>query len=147
MGEKKGKTITISPELEERIVESFMAELDYHIYESGCVDEYQTEINTQIDLLRLLGHTDLVKMYEKDNKDAMKDRQPEWMRLYDFLFRYADVCGYNLPEAETEEEAFEVLCEYFDNDVEEIRDVLKELSLVDLYRDQLEALEKEKEKD
>lgn len=58
------KTITITDEMEDAIVNVCYDELNYHINESGCPDEYELEIKTQIEMLRLLGHNDLAESYE-----------------------------------------------------------------------------------
>ena len=63
-----GKIIEITPELEKDIVYFCDDELNYHINESGCVDEYETEIKAQIELLRLLGYDDKANKYENEYK-------------------------------------------------------------------------------
>lgn len=67
------KTITISPELESKIVDFCDDELNYHINESGCAEEYETEITAQIELLRLLGHDDLANAYQDYFDEYMKN--------------------------------------------------------------------------
>ncbi len=67
------KTITISDELESKIIRFCDDELNYHINESGCTDEYQDEIMAQIELLRLLGKTDMADQYEEENKAHMEE--------------------------------------------------------------------------
>lgn len=69
---EKGITITISPELERRIVAFCDDELYYHIHESGCAEEYRSEIETQIELLRLLGHEDTANKYENEFTEELK---------------------------------------------------------------------------
>lgn len=64
--QKEGKTITISPELEKKIVAFCDDELDYHINDSGCAEEYRSEIEAQIELLRLLGHEKTADKYEQE---------------------------------------------------------------------------------
>ena len=67
------KTITISDELESKIICFCNDELNYHINESACPDEYQDEILAQIELLRLLGKTDMADRYEEANKAHMEE--------------------------------------------------------------------------
>ena len=67
------KTISISDELESKIIRFCDDELNYHINESGCPDEYQDEILAQIELLRLLGKTDMADQYEEENKAHMEE--------------------------------------------------------------------------
>lgn len=66
------KTITISQEFEKDIVKMCNDELNYHINESGCVGEYESEIKTQIKLLRQLGYTDKADYYEKQFYSVME---------------------------------------------------------------------------
>lgn len=61
--EEKYKTINISASLEKSIVAFCNDELNYHINESGCANEYDSEIKAQIELLRLLGHTQMADDY------------------------------------------------------------------------------------
>lgn len=49
-----GRTIHISEELEKRILDFCKDELEYHICESGCAEQYHSEILAQIELLKLL---------------------------------------------------------------------------------------------
>lgn len=60
------KTIRISDSLEDKIVAFCDDELNYHINESGCAHEYEDEILAQIELLRLLGYTDMAAGYAED---------------------------------------------------------------------------------
>lgn len=64
--QKEGNTITISPELEKKIVAFCDDELNYHINDSGCAEKYRSEIEAQLELLRLLGHEDIASQYEKE---------------------------------------------------------------------------------
>lgn len=65
-----GKTITISPELESKILDFCDDELNYHINESGCPNEYDTEISAQIELLTLLGYTEIAEKYRNEFEAA-----------------------------------------------------------------------------
>lgn len=67
------KTITITPKLEKDIVAFCDDELNYHINESGCAEQYEDEIKAQIKLLRLLGHEDLADEYSNDYKEYIKE--------------------------------------------------------------------------
>lgn len=67
------KTITISNELEKKIVAFCDDELNYHIHDSGCADEYEGEIIAQIELLRLLGYKEIADEYESDFIDEIKE--------------------------------------------------------------------------
>lgn len=60
------KTITISDELEKLIVDFCDDELNYHINESGCAEEYHHEIIAQIELLQLLGYDKVANDYQQD---------------------------------------------------------------------------------
>jgi hypothetical protein len=71
------KTITISPELESKIVAFCNDELDYHIGESGCAEEYEDEITAQIELLRLLGYDDLANGYQDYFDEYMSEYENE----------------------------------------------------------------------
>ena len=66
-----GKIIEISPELEKDIVDFCDDELNYHINESGCADEYETEIKAQIELLRLLGYDDMANEYKDEYEEVI----------------------------------------------------------------------------
>lgn len=70
----EGKTITISPELEEKILDFCKDELTYHIEESGCAEQYDTEITAQIELLTLLGHEDVAKEYQELYSEYLKEQ-------------------------------------------------------------------------
>lgn len=61
-----GKTIRISEELERKILRFCDDELNYHINESGCAEEYHNEIMAQIELFQLLGYPNLAEAYEND---------------------------------------------------------------------------------
>ena len=71
------KTITISPELESKIVAFCDDELNYHIKESSCAEEYEDEITAQIELLRLLGHNDLADKYQDYFDEYMSEYEDE----------------------------------------------------------------------
>jgi hypothetical protein len=73
MKNTKGKTITISPELEDSIVAFCDDELNYHINESGCADCYEIEIRAQIELLRLLGYEATAAGYEVSFENWMEE--------------------------------------------------------------------------
>ncbi len=47
--------IEISKKLEERLIDSCHDELNYHIHESGCADEYHAENLAEIEMLYRLG--------------------------------------------------------------------------------------------
>lgn len=66
-------TIDISKDLKEKIIAFCDDELNYHINESGCADEYQDEIEAQIELLRLLGKKAMANKYEKQFNEYMAD--------------------------------------------------------------------------
>ena len=68
----KSKTITITPALERDIVAFCDDELNYHINESGCPEEYKSEINAQIELLRLLGYDDMSESYKTQFQNALQ---------------------------------------------------------------------------
>lgn len=60
------KTIKIRPQLEECIYDFCDDELNYHINESGCAEDYEYEIMAQIELLELLGYKDTAEEYRHD---------------------------------------------------------------------------------
>lgn len=66
------KTITITPELEKDIIDFCYDELNYHINESGCAEEYDTEIRAQIELLKLLGHNGMANKYSKEYRRELR---------------------------------------------------------------------------
>lgn len=68
----KSKTITITSALERDIVAFCDDELNYHINESGCPEEYKSEINAQIELLRLLGYDDMSESYKTQFQNALQ---------------------------------------------------------------------------
>lgn len=72
MENTKGKTITISPELEASIVEFCDDELNCHIND-GYANSYESEIRAQIELLRLLGYEAMATGYEADFENWMKE--------------------------------------------------------------------------
>lgn len=67
------KTITISESLERDIVNFCEDELNYHINESRCADAYDTEIRTQIKLLKLLGYEQMAEGYLNDYEAWRKE--------------------------------------------------------------------------
>ena len=70
------KFISIEPELEKSIVNFCDDELNYHINESGCAEEYENEINAQIKLLEKLGYNQMAETY-KEQFDYMKGEKNE----------------------------------------------------------------------
>ena len=76
------KTIHISTELEQKIVAFCDDELNYHINESGHAGEYTGEIEAQIELLRLLGHEDMAKNYEKQFREEIGEQEEKGFGIY-----------------------------------------------------------------
>ena len=70
-------TIEISNALAKKIIAFCNDELNYHINESGCADEYADEIEAQIELLKLLGKTSTANKYAKQFKEYMADFDEE----------------------------------------------------------------------
>lgn len=70
-----GRTIHISDELEEKIVAFCDDELNYHINESDCADEYDSEITAQIELLQLLGRNEMAERYEKQYREWLEENK------------------------------------------------------------------------
>lgn len=64
------KTIRISSDLEKKLIASVKDSLSYKIYETDCPEEYEDDIMSQIELLRLLG------------RDAEADRYTEAYEAY-----------------------------------------------------------------
>ena len=78
------KTIRITPALERDIVAFCRDELNYHINESGCAEEYASEIKAQIKLLALLGYEGEADGYNDDFKKCMKkyrENERYWGRM------------------------------------------------------------------
>ncbi len=71
------KTIKISSEMEKKIVAFCDDELNYHINESGCADEYEDEIEAEIYLLNQLGYVDMANDYKAQYEAIKKDDQDE----------------------------------------------------------------------
>lgn len=71
------KNIKVSSEMERKIIAFCDDELNYHINESGCADEYEDEIEAEIFLLTQLGCTDIADHY-KEQYEAFKKNE-----LYD----------------------------------------------------------------
>ncbi len=67
------KQITIEPELERAIVDMCDDELNYHIKESGCAEEYASEISVQIRLLEKLGYSQKAKQYQEQFQNYMTE--------------------------------------------------------------------------
>lgn len=65
--------IRISEDLEKRIVAFCDDELNYHINDSGCADEYDEEIRAQIELLQLLGYGEMAEDYETQYNEWLKE--------------------------------------------------------------------------
>lgn len=70
-------TIEISEELEKLIVDFCNDELNYHINESGCAEEYKEEIDAQLELLRLLGYNTMREDYLEDYKQYLIDTEQD----------------------------------------------------------------------
>lgn len=68
----KTKIIKITPAHERDIVAFCDDELNYHINESGCPNEYANEIKAQIKLLKLLGYEKMANNYLDQFKKEMK---------------------------------------------------------------------------
>lgn len=66
-------TIEISNELAKKIIAFCDDELNYHINESGCADEYADEIEAQIELLRLMGYSNMADKYARQFSQKMGD--------------------------------------------------------------------------
>lgn len=67
------QNINISAALAEKIVDFCKNELQYHIHESRCSEEYKEESETQIELLKLLGHSELAEKYDEELKQSLED--------------------------------------------------------------------------
>lgn len=65
--------ITINRDLEKKIVAFCDDELNYHINECGCAEEYKNEIEAQIELLRLMGYDEMADEYEADFNEYMEN--------------------------------------------------------------------------
>lgn len=65
--------ITINHDLEKKIVAFCDDELNYHINECGCAEEYKDEIEAQIELLRLMGYDEMADRYDDDFIAYMDD--------------------------------------------------------------------------
>ena len=67
------KTIKISKAMEKKIVAFCADELNYHINESGCANEYKDEIKAQIYLLEQLGYADMAREYKEQYEEELKN--------------------------------------------------------------------------
>ncbi len=67
------KTIKVNAVLEKRIVAFCTDELNYHVNESGCADEYHDEILAQIELLYHLDYKRDAAMYEVQYKHVLTE--------------------------------------------------------------------------
>ena len=65
----QAKIIQINRELEEGIYRFCIDELNYHINESRCAKEYDSEIRSQIELLKLLGYKEEATEFEQQYKE------------------------------------------------------------------------------
>ena len=66
------KTIKINKKLENKIIAFCDDELNYHINESECAEQYHDEIMAQIELLMLLGCLNMANKYIKQYEDQIK---------------------------------------------------------------------------
>ena len=65
--------VKFSPSLASRTISFCLDELNYHIDESGCAEEYHDEILAQIELLFQLGEKDDAKMWLDSYKERLED--------------------------------------------------------------------------
>ena len=68
------KIIRVNRELEEGIYRFCMDELNYHINESYCTKEYDSEIKSQIELLKLLGYEEEATKFEQQYKEKVNEK-------------------------------------------------------------------------
>ena len=73
----KGKTITISPELEQKIVSSYRDDLDWFIKECDDPAESEDKIEAMIEILRLLGYKEDADNFEAGYKNALEEAQED----------------------------------------------------------------------
>lgn len=66
------KTIKVTPKMEEKIVAFCKDELNYHIHESGCPEEYKDECDAEIFLLKSLGYEDDAAKFKEEFKEATR---------------------------------------------------------------------------
>ena len=71
---KQGKTITIDPWLEEKLVKFFDDKLNYYINESHCAEEYGDDIMTGITFLNLLGYKNAAEDYQDAYNRYLSER-------------------------------------------------------------------------
>lgn len=67
------KTIVVTKEMEDKIYDFCDDELNYHINESGCADEYAGETEAEIYILRQLGYNEAADIYERQMKEYMEE--------------------------------------------------------------------------
>ena len=65
--------VKFSPSLASRTISFCLDELNYHIDESGCAEEYHDEILAQIELLFQLGEKDDAKTWLESYKEKLED--------------------------------------------------------------------------
>ena len=71
------KTVTVTSDLERRIVNFCDDELNYHINETIDPTEYESEIMAQIELLSLLGKRAMAEAYREAYFNARDDVKAE----------------------------------------------------------------------
>lgn len=67
------KIISLNEEQVNRIVHFCKDELDYHINESGCADEYHGEILAEIELLHKLGEVSAAREFKRQYVSELRD--------------------------------------------------------------------------
>ena len=67
------KTIVVTKEMEDKIYDFCDDELNYHINESGCADEYAGETEAEIYILRQLGYNEAADTYERQMEEYMEE--------------------------------------------------------------------------
>lgn len=71
------KTIKIPDDMVSKIIDFCDDELNYHINESGCAEQYQGESEAEIFLLRELGQDSMADHYEEQLKEYLEETEEE----------------------------------------------------------------------
>ncbi len=69
--------VEFSSTLKKRTIAFCDDELNYHINDSGCANEYNGEILAQLEILYLLGEKDLAEQYKNDYSEVLADLESD----------------------------------------------------------------------
>ncbi len=75
------KTINIPDDMVSKIIAFCDDELNYHINDSGCAEQYQGESEAEIFLLRELGQDSMADHYEQQLKECLEETIGEPVKI------------------------------------------------------------------